>query len=244
MDRHGAHGTEPAEDLRGRPRAEMPGPEVRPPRPDRQQRDVDAAREPVQPREPARVTGEVDRRRAGRLQEEPDRLRARRPRRDPVAGGYDLHLDPADREPLAGDDLDDFAVHRASRRPAEPARDDDGAAPGDPAERPRVEVVGVAVRDEDRVDVLEPALLRRRAVPLERARATSAAGDRSRPGRRPAPGPSSRGPRTGRSPSSSRDRPTRARPARRGRGRAAGAGGPGGAAASRARRAPRRRSSR
>ena len=41
-------------------------------------------------------------------------------------------------------------------------------ATGDPAERPGIEVIGVPMRHEDRVDSLEPALLRPRAVPFER----------------------------------------------------------------------------
>ena len=167
VDRDGDAGIEVARHLGRRPRRQVAGPEMRAPRPDRQQGDVDAIGEGTH-RPVRRGVARRSRFRRSRPRSGSRRAGAGRSRPAPVAGGNGG--DPrarGDLRALADADLADPQPDPAHRR-AEASRDDDERVTGERPERRRVEMVGVGVRDRDDVDRAERVRVGRRAVTAER----------------------------------------------------------------------------
>ena len=129
---------------------EVAAAETRPPAPDRDEPDVDGP-DLGHAVEEIGVAGEVDRLRA--RDDVADRIGGRAERRAAavVLGWHRADLQVADRERLALLDLDHRLESPLAQEPPEPARDDDGELLPEPLERRQVEVVVVAVRDEDRI---------------------------------------------------------------------------------------------
>src|SRR2546423_2857149 len=159
-----------AEDRFGRPRRiEVPGPEARPPAPYRQKRDVDVSGEVVHLRAEIRVAGEVDARAPADPVAERLRLRAERPSSPIVLGADRLDRDPADVDPLTGPHLDDL-TSGLPHEPSESFWHDDLRPAADAPKRRQVQVIVMAVRDEDDIDVDVFEEVRHGvAVPVEQA---------------------------------------------------------------------------
>jgi hypothetical protein len=169
MDRD-RHARLDAEDRFGRSRRiEVPGPKTRPPAPYRQEREIDISGEVVHLRAEVRVAREVDTRAPADAVAERLRLRAERPSSPIVLGAYRLDRDPADVDPFTGPHLDDLASgfpHELS----ESFWHDDLRPAADAAKRRQVQVIVMAVRDEDDIDVDVFEEVRHGvAVPVEQA---------------------------------------------------------------------------
>ena len=100
----------------GAPRVHVARAQVRPPAPDRQQRDIEVAGKVVEAGEDVGVAREVDARPP--LEDEPERRRRRSERRPEavVQGREHDDLEAADGDPIARPDLDHVAAGPPSRR--------------------------------------------------------------------------------------------------------------------------------
>ena len=114
------------------------------------------------------VPGEVDPARA--LNEEADRERVRSERPAQVKSRDGADPDGADLDRTTDGDLLDRPA-QPGRRTAEPGRDEERCCPAEAADRVRVEVIGMGVRDEDCVERVQAAKLRCRTVAPERTEA-------------------------------------------------------------------------
>ena len=163
---------------RGRPGGplgiEVAGPESRAPAPDRQQRQVEPAREVRHPVEEVGVAGEVGP--AGPREHEPDRLRVigAEPTAAAVLGLDRGDLDPADRLRVPRRQLGDRLEAATPEEPAGAARAEDRRLRRQAPEGRQVGVVVVEMGDQDRVEVgrrlaggLRP--WRRRCASLDRS---------------------------------------------------------------------------
>ena len=142
--------------------------EVRAPRPDRKHREVHSTGEPSHVVERACVAREPDAQSA--FDDEPDRMRAGPTGCHPVPRRYGGDGQRTDGDLLADDELDHVSPRSSACGGAETARDDECRSSWDRAERRRIEMVRVGVRDEDDVD---PAQFRRggeRPVTLQRSK--------------------------------------------------------------------------
>jgi hypothetical protein len=183
VDRDDDRGPDIAGHLRGGPGAEVARPEMGTPRPHGQEREIHApcelrhrgvaagvAREVDPRRGPphvARAASAGDGARAGARTPEhvAERLRPRRARSDPVARRDSVDREARHDDGLARADLNDLRAGAPARKP-KPPRGHDHRPPGQPLDRRRIEVVRVAVRDQDDVR-LQLGGVGERAVPLE-----------------------------------------------------------------------------
>ena len=137
----------------------------RTPTADGQQRDIDMPGQPRHLRVQRGVAGEVH---VGRpFDEIADRARGGSQQPPAVTGGQRPDPDTAKVEPFVGGDLAD-RVPGDGRRRAQAARDDEQRVAGQASQRRAVEMVGMGVRDQDRVDRAEGVGVGRRAQPAKR----------------------------------------------------------------------------
>ena len=122
---------------------------------------------PGEPRHPlvqGRVSGEVDARRS--LDQESERARVTVERPSRMASRDRGHANRAELDAVVGGDLADLATV-AGRAPAQATGHDDQRATRDRAQGRTVEMVGVAVRDQDGIDRAQAGGIRRRPKPAE-----------------------------------------------------------------------------
>ena len=165
VDRHDDPGRDEGSHRGGAVRVEMARSRMRPPPPDRQERDVGATREIRHGRIEPGVAREVQARRsfqqvahrASPRLEGPAQMTRRHGCDRPVAESMGLaHLQGSD------------TAIRSLGGPAEALRDDHERIALEAAQGPRIEVVRVGVRDEDEVQRSDRRRVRARAVPAQR----------------------------------------------------------------------------
>ena len=161
----------------------MPRRRMRPPAADREQGDVHAAGQDPQPGERRGVAGEIDARRA--LHEVAERAADGCRGQRPWCAGTAVDPDAADLGPFAGGELAGRGSPSARRPcPGRSARPSAGHPPG-AGQRAPVEMVGMGVRQQDRIDPPDGGKVHRprpggAAVPAGRA-GTDRSGSAARP---------------------------------------------------------------
>ena len=166
MDRHHRRRSDVSGDLGGGAGSEMPGSEVRTPRPDRQEGKVHTAGDVAHCRVSTGVAGEVH---AGAVvQDIAHWLRPWRAGRDPVARRNGLNGDAGNLGGFVWPDLNDLPRTDAGAPSAEASGHDQGRTAGQTFERSLVEVVRVSMRDDHDIG-LELGRVGEGTVTLERA---------------------------------------------------------------------------
>ena len=165
MDRHDRRGPDVSGDLGSGPRAEVARTQVRTPRPDGEQGEIHGPGHVAHLWEWTRVAGEVHP--SAVVQDVAQGMRPWRARRDPMARRNGFDPQTLDLDGFACPDLDHLPRPHARAPRAKPTRHDQDRTPGQAFEGRLVEVVSVAVRDDDHIG-LEVGGIGEGTVSLER----------------------------------------------------------------------------